>query len=158
MLFGCLTGGGKGRILDIMTSPSELFLQTVQHVAGQALAAAHYQLEAQPMQQARGLLRYGKALGPERYAFIEFQSLYHPQSDLGRFRINLLRNNSPEARAPGPAQVEQTLSQVMWHHYDARVLPAEDHWWLYKHQQDLAYALMEAGKLLFGYGVPWLEA
>lgn len=133
------------------------FYAVLNHVLGQALAAGNYQMEDNPTHQSRGLFRYGKQLAPDKYVFIEFQTLYHPQSELSRFRVNLLKNNHPDARATSPDAVEKTLSEVIWHDFGARVLPFADHWWMYKHPQDLAYELLEAGKLLFGYGVPWLE-
>ena len=137
-------------------TPSDGFLSVLQHVMGQALDAAQYRLEDQPMQQARGLYRYSKHLESDLFVFIEFQTLYHPQSELSRFRINLLKNDQPYARA-GNMQIEHDLAYVIWHEYESRVLPADMHWWTYKFANDLAPQLIEAGKLLFAYGVPWLE-
>lgn len=137
--------------------PNVVFQQVLNHVLGQALAAAHYQLEDTPMHHARGLLRYRKQPADNFYTFIEFQNLYHPQSELSRFQINLIRNSQANARAQSDHLAEQTLPFVIWNVYQAEVLPSAEHWWLYKHPQDLAYELYNAGQLLFGYGVPWLE-
>lgn len=139
------------------TTPQDIFIQTLQQVIGQPLAAAHYLLEDTPAHHMRGLFRFRKHIAEQQYTFIEFQMLYHDQSGLSRFRITLLKNSVLHARTPTPALVERTLSQVIWEDYQARVLPAADHWWMYKQPQDLGYALYEAGTLLFGYGVPWLE-
>lgn len=136
-------------------TPQEIFYETLNRVIGEVLTAAHYTLFENPMQQARGMFRYHKKLADDRYGFIEFQMLYHP--DLSRFRISLLRNSSLDARTAAPDAVEHALAWIIWHEYQARVLSSEDHWWVYHHPQDLAAALVEAGKLLFGYGVPWLE-
>jgi hypothetical protein len=134
------------------------FGDVLRHVVGQALDAAHYELEDNPTHQARGLFRFRKQLAENVYAFIEFQTLYHDQSGLSRFRINLLKNSVPDARASTPEAVETTLPTVIWHEFGAHnVLPSDDHWWMYKYDQDLAYELVEAGRLLFGYGVPWME-
>ena len=138
-------------------TPQEDFLPVLLHVIGQPLDAAHYHLEDAPMQQARGLFRFHKELDDGRHGFIEFQTLYHPQSELSRFRISLLRNDKAQARVASPVAEEYSLAYIIWHEYEARVLPADEHWWLYKHPQDLAQHLFEAGKLLFAYGVPWLE-
>ena len=135
----------------------DFFLATVQHVIGQPLSAAGYVLEDNPLHQTRGLFRYRKALDIERYAFLEFQTLYNPQSELSYFRITLLRNVTPDARAASPEQLERSLAHLLWHEYDLRVLSFDDHWWVYKFQQDLAPSLYDAGKLLFAYGIPWLE-
>lgn len=131
------------------------FYAVLNHVLGPALAAAKYELEDMPMHHTRGLFRYRKQLAEGQYGFIEFQNLYHSQSGLSRFRIILLKNSQLDARAPGT--LEKTLSELIWNEFGARVLSAEDHWWLYKHPQDLAYEMYEAGSLLFAYGIPWLE-
>jgi hypothetical protein len=122
-------------------TPAEEFIATLRHVMGAPLDAAGYILQDHPMQQARGLFRFVKG----EWA-VEFQTLYHPQSSLSRFRVSLTREGE-----------ERSLSDIIWTEYGARVLPAEDHWWLYKAPRDLAPHLVEAGKLLFGYGIPWLE-
>jgi hypothetical protein len=133
------------------------FLPVLQHVVGQPLEAARYQLEDTPMHHARGLFRFHKELEDATHAFIEFQTIYHPQSDLSRFRISLLRNDQPQARIASAAAEERSLAHIIWHEYEARILPADEHWWTYKSAEDLAYHLYEAGKLVFAYGVPWLE-
>ena len=74
-----------------------------------------------------------------------------------RIRISLLRNNQPQARAASTSAEERSLAHIIWHEYEARILPTDEHWWTYKQPEDLAYHLYEAGKLLFAYGVPWLE-
>lgn len=122
-------------------SPAQEFLATLQHVMGAALAQAEYGYDEQALLAARGLFRFVK--GPNA---IEFQTLYHPQSGLSRFRIGLVRGSE-----------ESTLAGLIWHDYQARVLPSDDYWWLYKFPRDLAPHLLEAGKLLFAYGLPWLE-
>ncbi len=134
------------------------FRKTLQHVIGEAFDAAGYALEDNPMAQKRGLFRYHKALAEDQHAFIEFQTLYHPQSDLSRFRVSLLKNSVPQARQATPQTEAHDLAYVIWHIWEVPgVLPADSHWWMYKHATDLAPQLYEAGKLLFGYGVPWLE-
>lgn len=140
-----------------MTTPSEIFHEILRHVLGQTLNAAQYELEDLPMHHARGLFRYRKQLAENRFIFIEFQTLYHPQSELSRLRINLIRNSTVDSGQASPERVEQTLPAIIWHEYGVQILPSDDHWWMYKHQQDLAYTLLDAGKLLFGYGVPWIE-
>jgi hypothetical protein len=138
-------------------TPQEIFLSVLRHILGGALDAAGYTLQDDPLQQGRGLFRFRKGLAENSYAFIDFQTLYHPQSDLSRFRISLIRSSQPHARAESSQHEERPLAHIMWHEYNARVLPAAEHWWLYKHPADLGQALYEAGKLLFGYGVPWVE-
>jgi hypothetical protein len=136
-------------------NPYQEFQALLSQVLGPALGAAAYALEPNPAHQARGLLRYTKALGDRGYGFIEFQAL--PHADISRFRISLLLNSGPQARAKTPAFQEWTLSALIWNHYEARVLPAADYWWDYRGPQLLAQELYRAGQLLFVYGVPWLE-
>jgi hypothetical protein len=138
------------------------FQRLLAKVVGQPLAAAQYQLENDPLQQQRGLVRYTKltpTLGENVHCFIEWQLLAFAQSPLARFQINLLRNRGHDARAATtyPDRVERSLSWVMWHVYSVRLLPQDDSWWQFRDEQELGHALANAGKLLFAYGVPWLE-
>lgn len=141
---------------------TDYFQRLLIKVVGQPLDAAHYQLEDNPMQHQRGLLRFVKVvpkLGAGVHCFIEWQLLAFAQSPVARFQINLLRNTSADARAKTTyaEQAETTLSWVMWHVYGVRLLPADDSWWEFRNEGELGYALANAGKLLFAYGVPWLE-
>ena len=138
------------------------FKQLLVQVVGQPLAAAGYRLEDAPMQHQRGLLRYKKHLahlGEDVYGFLEWQLLAFEQSRVARFQITLLRNQGIEPRAKTAYihQNEQSLAWVMWHVFNARLLPADDSWWDFRTQQELGFALANSGKLLFAYGVPWLE-
>lgn len=137
------------------------FKEMLVTVVGQALDAAGYTLEDSPLQQARGLLRYSKRLEGvvPIYGFIEWQLLAFEQSTLARFQITLLRNQGHDARAVTsyPERAERTLPWIIWHIFEARILPADDHWWVFRGENDLPQALADAGRLLFGYGVPWLE-
>jgi hypothetical protein len=138
------------------------FKETLETVAGQALDAAGYQLEADPMQLGRGMVRYVKPLpelGEDIYGFIEWQLLAFEQSSFYRFRIQLLRNQGKSARTPTghPLQTECTLAWVIWHVYQARILPSDDEWWSFRYEDELPQLIANAGRLLFGYGVPWLE-
>jgi len=133
------------------------FHDVITHVMGSAFDAAHYHLENAPLQQQRGLYRYVKH-HDHGYCFIEFQSLYHDQSELTRMRVNLIKSPLQAARQAHPDREAYTLPYVIWHLYGAEgVLPTEEYWWVYKDDHDLAYQLVDAGKLLFAYGVPWLE-
>jgi hypothetical protein len=72
-------------------------------------------------------------------------------------RVNLIRSDQSNANAPAENREEYSLSYIIWHHFNAHILPSDEHWWLYKYAEDLAPNMLEAGGLLFGYGVPWLE-
>lgn len=135
------------------------FQTMLEQVVGQALAAAGYVLEDQPLQQTRGLIRYRKALGDDIYAFIEWQLLAFEQSRVAQFQVNLLRNRGTEARAQTDAEerVEHTLPWLIWHVFETRVVPSDSVWWEFRDEIELGQALASAGRLLFGYGVPWLE-
>ncbi|GEM_PF-5843142 len=85
--------------------------------------------------------------------------LVYQGGGLSRFRVNLLRNTGPDARSPSQyaGKVDTTLGKLLWDDFGVRQLNGPDHWWSFSTPNELAYALVEAGKLLFGFGIPWLE-
>lgn len=141
---------------------TRFFKDTLLKVVGQAMTAANLQLEDNEMQQARGLIRFHKplpALGEDIYGFVEWQLLAFERSHLARFNVILLRNQGLDARAitEYAHREEHTLAWIIRHAYQSEVVPTDDHWWTFRDGTELAYALVEAGKLLFGYGMPYLE-
>lgn len=138
------------------------FERLLTQVVGQPLAAAGYTSAQTMLQQQRGLLRYVKpipALGEEVHCFIEWQLLAFAQSPVARFQINLLRNtgNDPRAITTYQARAEASLSWVLWHVFDVHLMPSDASWWDFRNSHELGHALANAGKVLFAYGVPWLE-
>ena len=133
--------------------PHQAFRAMLERVAGAAFAAAGYTLQPNPMHHMRGLFRYERALPDGLNILVEFQ-LLHYVSGPSRFRINLIRQASPEA-----PRVEKTLSALLWHGFEVRQLDRPDHWWsfTFNNPHSLANALAEAGRLLFAFGVPWIE-
>lgn len=130
------------------------FKEMVLTITGQAFDAAGYVLDSDELAQARGLVRFGKPLpelGEQALARVGWQLLAFEQSPFARFRINLSRLNTHQK------DVERTLSDVIWNEYEARVLPSAEYWWEFRSSDELPHALSHAGKLLFGYGIPWLE-
>jgi hypothetical protein len=141
---------------------TRFFKDTLLKVAGQALQAAGLELEDNDMQQARGLIRFRKPLpelGENIYGFVEWQLLAFAQSPLARFQINLMRNQGGDARTINDYEYreERTLAWIIRHAYQSQVVPSDDHWWEFRDSNELAYAIAEAGRLLFGYGMPYLE-
>ncbi len=138
---------------------TSVFKEILLAVVGQALDAAGYQIEDRPVQQQRGLVRFRKPLENQVYGFIEWQMLAFAQSPVDRFQILLLRNRGSDPRAITDYlhRAECSLSWVMWHIFEARILPSDDAWWEFRDEAELAHALANAGRALFGYGVPWLE-
>ena len=138
------------------------FKSTLTTIVGQALDAAGYVMENHPLQQARGLIRFRKkltSLGSDIYGFVEWQLLAFEQSPVARFQINLLRNKGLDARAitDYAKREEHTLPWVIWNVYEVKVVPHDKVWWDFRDTIELEQALASAGRLLFGYGVPWLE-
>ncbi|PJF40886.1 MAG: hypothetical protein CUN55_12255 [Phototrophicales bacterium] len=138
------------------------FMQMILTIVGQALNAAGYNLEQDQLQQQRGLVRFQKPLenlGEDVYGFVEWQLLAFRQSPVSRFQITLLRNQGRIARAKTlyEHQDEKTLSWVMWHVFDAKLLPNDDAWWEFQDVSQQTHAIATAGRALFGYGIPWLE-
>jgi hypothetical protein len=144
-------------------TPQAIFGQTIEAVAGQAFAASGYTLEPAPMHQMRGLFRYRKLLDAGAYnglyVFVEFQLLFYQGGGQSRFRINLLRCDSAEARAASthPAQIDTTLSFLIWHGFGVTQLGGPDYWWPFSSPNELGHAIARAGQLLFGFGIPYLE-
>ncbi|MBX3066530.1 MAG: hypothetical protein KF726_26350 [Anaerolineae bacterium] len=139
-------------------TPQAFFGSMVETVLGQALTASGYTLENAPMHQMRGMFRYVKPLADEVNAYAEFQLLYY-QGSPSRFRVNLLRNKGNDARGrSGYAdQLEITLSVLLWDVFGVQQLDTAEYWWTFANPQQLGAALMEAGKLLIGFGLPYLE-
>lgn len=138
------------------------FKQTLITVVGQALTAAGYGLEESPLQQQRGLIRFRKPLPnihDTAFGFIEWQLLAFEQSPVARFQITLIRNNDQDARTQTSFEHrdEKTLSWIIWHIFNARILPSDDAWWQFRTSDELGHVLAASGRALFGYGVPWLE-
>ncbi|MCC7207136.1 MAG: hypothetical protein IT323_07520 [Anaerolineae bacterium] len=135
-------------------TPQQAFGAMLDHVMGTAFTAAGYALQPNPMHHMRGLYRYARALPGDVTALVEFQAL-HYASGPSRFRINLVRQAGPDARP----RDERTLAALLWDDFATPVLDGPDHWWTFtvNSPYSLANALAEAGRLLFAFGVPWLE-
>lgn len=136
------------------SAQTQYFKDVLLQIAGQALTAAEYALEDSELTQARGLVRFYKSfptLGENAQLRVGWQLLAFAQSPFARFRVELARLDADNET------IKRTLSHVIWHSYEARVLPTEDFWWEFKTSDDLPHTLASAGKLLFAYGIPWLE-
>ena len=137
-------------------SAQDYFRTLLQTVAGQAFAAAGYHLENAPMQWAGGKMRYTKRLEDGSCAAIVFQALVTTDTawSMGapsRFRVELARSRD------GQAIVPRSLSKLVVDDFGVKILPSADHWWAYSDTDSLGNALAEAGHLVVGYGMPWLE-
>lgn len=139
-------------------TPHDYFKLILMTVVGQAFGAAGYELEERVTQWAGGLFRFAKRLDGGLYGFIEFQLLHYAENAPSRFRVTLIRSDSPNAgqvsRHPGYAR--RTLSALVVEDFGVAILPSADHWWTYSDVTELGRALAEAGHLVVGYGMPWL--
>jgi hypothetical protein len=153
---GTLLDKFTGKRPKHVTTPQAIFGQTLQQVVGQAFTAAGYELQDFPMHQMRGLFRYQKRLENEGSSYVEFQLLYYA-GGVSRFRVNLLRNSGDDARAQAADKIETTLARLLWDEFGVEQLSGPDHWWLFNNPTELGYTLLEAGRLTFGFGIPWLE-
>ncbi len=136
--------------------PPQFFGKVVEKVVGQALAAANYRLQDHDLFVKRGLFRYRKDLAERLSVYLEFQFLFY-QGGPSRFRINLLRSHGTDARSSDADGDEITLSKLIWDEFGVHQLSGPEHWWAFTSQTDLGEAILEAGKLTFGFGIPWLE-
>ncbi len=128
----------------------------LQTVAGQAFAAAGYQLERAPLQTAGGRFRFVKDFADGARGIIDFQVLVSSDTMWSsgapsRFRVQLTRSSNAQGGA-----VARSLSQLVVDDFGVNILPAADHWWTYRDTDSLGKALAEAGHLVVGYGMPWL--
>ncbi len=139
-------------------SPHDYFKLILMTVVGQAFSAAGYELEERVTQWAGGLFRFAKPLDGGLYGFIEFQLLHYAEDAPSRFRVTLIRSDSPNAGQVSrhPAYARRTLSALVVEDFGVVILPSADHWWMYRDVTDLGRALAEAGHLVIGYGMPWL--
>lgn len=133
-----------------MTTPQTAFGDMLEQVTGQAFAAGGYRLIPDAVQQGNGLFRYEKAGERARFA-VEFHVLAHQDTPV-RFRVMLRRDG-----LAGQPALRMPLARLLWADYRVRLLSGPDHWWACEGAAALAEALLEAGKLVFGYGIPWLE-
>ncbi|HEX2620688.1 MAG TPA: hypothetical protein VHL11_11080 [Phototrophicaceae bacterium] len=134
-----------------MDDPQSYFRTLLLTVVSQAFTAAGYLLEENPMQQAGGLYRFQKSLEDGKTATIEFQHLVYHDSEWSsgvpsRFRINLSRSDG----------LRRDLSALVVEDFGVAILPSGKHWWMYRDTNSLGQALAEAGRLVIGYGMPWL--
>ena len=136
-------------------SAQDYFRTLLQTVAGQAFAAAGYQLEHAPLQWAGGKMRFVKTLADESCAAIDFQTLVTTDTawSMGapsRFRVELIHSRD------GRTLKSRSLSKLVVDDFGVKILPSADHWWAYSDTDSLGKALAEAGHLVVGYGMPWL--
>lgn len=128
----------------------EQFQHTLLIVVGQAFSAAGYHLDENPIQRAGGRFRFKKAFENDEIAWIDFQALIYTDTMWSsgapsRFRISLSRGKK-----------QRTLSALIVEDFGVAVLPSADHWWSFRDVSSLGQSLAEAGRLVIGYGIPWL--
>lgn len=131
-------------------TPYAAFHAMLERVIGQPLAAAGFALEPNAMHHMRGLFRYQKTLSDHVQISLAFQLLPYADGS-GRFQV-LLRRSAPEG-----SLFEVSLPRLLWETFEVTQLESAEHWWRFRTPHELAQALFEAGKLLFAFGVPYLE-
>ena len=132
---------------------TQYFKEILLTIIGQALVSAQYSLMDDPLSQQRGLYRFRQIMptwGEHGEAWISWQLLAFQQSPIARFRIELQRIHSP-------ADATRLLADVVVNHFQADILPTADFWWEFRTGDELPHAIAHAGKVLFAYGLPWLE-
>lgn len=140
----------------------EYFRTLLLTVMGQALHAAGYTMEEQPLKWAAGQYRFKKALDNELTAYLEFQVLVYTDTEYAartpsRFRVTLIRSDAPGGKASHhPRYAQRTLSGLVVEDFGVAILPSADYWWTFHNTDTLGKALAEAGHLIVGYGLPWL--
>jgi len=145
-------------------SEQSYFQSILVTVVGQAFSAAGYALEETPVQWAGGRFRFFKHLDNDLYGFIEFQMLSYVDSEWAsgmpsRVRVTLIRTDklNPSVNSPHPQFARRDLSDLVVEDFGVPILPSSGYWWTFKNTDKLGKALAEAGHLVIGYGIPWLE-
>lgn len=142
-------------MMQARQSGQAYFGTLLQTVAGQAFAAAGYQLERAPLQSAGGRFRYVKDFPNGARGAIDFQVLVYSDTmwssgARSRFRVQLTRFSERGGT------VVRSLSRLVVEDFGVNILPTADYWWSYSDTDSLGKALAEAGHLIVGYGMPWL--
>jgi hypothetical protein len=143
-----------------MTHPSaqEYFRMVLLTVVGQALGAAEYTLEDNPVQWAGGQIRFRAQLVNGLYGFIMYQHLAYAEPAPSRFRVSVVRTDlsNPNLTSRHPQFDRHTLSMLVVEVFGVAILPSADYWWTYHNTTELGKGLAESGHLIAGYGIPWL--
>ena len=141
----------------------DYFRTLLRTVVGQAFAAAGYHFQETPLQWAGGKYRFLKTMDDGFYGIIDFQVLVYSDTMWSagapsRFRVQVTRSPERDGKARGSdGYATRGLSQLVVTDFGVNILPAADHWWTYSDTDSLGSALAEAGHLIVGYGMPWLE-
>ncbi|MDZ4768263.1 MAG: hypothetical protein SGJ24_03975 [Chloroflexota bacterium] len=144
------------------TDAHDRFRLTLLTVVGTAYTAAGYALDDRPTQWAGGLFRFLKPFETGAYSgmmgTLEYQHLYYPENDIGRFRISIARGALPGHTLPvGMQPVRRILTGLLWGDFGVRILPDPEYWWSYDGMTELGAALAESGQLTIAYAMPWLS-
>ena len=139
-------------------------------VLGQAIQAAGYEKQINEISEYAGKFIYWKQYTAETpmlqglYAFIEFQNLNYVTSEwapeaISRFTVFLTRSDAalPNLKSDDPDYAHCMLSELVVRDFSVGILPSAIYWWPYREHAGLCNALAEAGHLLVGYGIPWLD-
>lgn len=149
---------------------NENFRMLLQMVLGQALVAAGYELMQNEIKESGGRYIFWKQFSENTptlqglYAFIEFQNLSYVSSEwapraASRFTVYLTRSDADLPHLPSldPDFAHCMLSELVVRDFSVAILPTAQFWWPYHGRTELCDALSEAGHLLIGYGIPWLD-
>ena len=133
-------------------------------VVGQAFSAAGFHLVERPVQQAAGQYRFGKQLENGLFLYIIFQFLVYVNTEWAagmpsRFKVSLVRSDFPEPSQTSehPEYIQRDLSDLVVADFKVQILPHTGYWWPFSTQSELGQALAEAGHLVIGFGIPWLQ-
>jgi hypothetical protein len=148
--------------MDDRRAGIELFRSLLTMVVGQAFTAAGYTLDHTPLQWIGGKFRFSKPLSADLIAAIDYQVLVYTETGYAarmpsRFRVTLSRGAAHGPFAAHPQHITRTLAALVVEDFGVPILPSADHWWTYRDPTALGKALAEAGHLVVGYGMPWLD-
>lgn len=147
-------------------TPQAVFKSTLLTVVGQAFGAAGFQLEDRPVQHAGGKFRFVRPMDNQLQLVIAFQLLAYVETEWAarmrsRFRVTLLRTQAAatdgvDQRSASLEPVSRDLGTLIVEDFGVAILPSGNHWWTFMTMDEMGKALGEAGRLIIGYGIPWL--
>lgn len=136
-----------------MVQAQDFFHSILLTVVGGAFGAAGFSLNDNPIKLAGGQFRFVRpADETSESAAIVFQHLAYQDTEWSsgmpsRFKVILHH----------PDGTRRDLSALVVEDFGVAILPSAAHWWTYRNTEELGQALAEAGHLIVGYGLPWLN-
>ena len=117
-----------------MSTPFDIFKETLLEATGETLARRGYALQDDPIQTRSGLYRFAQALNGVQ-ALIDVQLLFYPGGGPSRFEVKVWRSDRPAEKIKLGAHLRRQSIDT---------LADESGWWEFASAGGLADALRDA--------------